>query len=39
MRKTDHHINDQNLRCDLRYIDRNTIFSKYVSFYLELPRK
>ena len=39
MRKKGRHKFDQNLSCDLRYLDRNTVFSKYVSIYLELPRK
>ena len=40
MRKKSCHKFDQNLPCDLRYLDdRNTVFSKYVSIYLELPRK
>ena len=32
-------IHDQNILCDLRYIDTNTIFRKYISIYLESPRK
>ena len=32
-------IHDQNILCDLSYIDTNTIFRKYVSIYLETPRK
>ena len=33
------HKSDQNLPCYTRYIDRNTIFSKYISICLELPRQ
>ena len=33
------HECDQNLLGYLRHIDRNTIFSKYVSIYLKLSRK
>ena len=40
MRKKGCHKFDQNLPCDLRYLDdRSTVFSKYISIYLELPRK
>ena len=34
-----YHKYDQQLPCYLRYVDRNTIFSTYISIYLEFPRK